>query len=71
MRPTLIGLPLGLAGTFAAGGVMASILYGVGANDPLTIAVVAVVLLTVAALASRLPARRITKADPMHALRRP
>ena len=50
-------------------GFMSSILYGVGAHDPLTIAIVAVVLCAVAGLASFLPAWRITKVDPMEVLR--
>ena len=48
---------------------MSSMLYGVGTYDPLTIAVVAAVLSAVAGLACFLPAWRITKADPMEALR--
>jgi putative ABC transport system permease protein len=48
---------------------MSSMLYGVGNDDPLTMAVVAVVLFAVAALACFLPARRITQADPMQVLR--
>jgi putative ABC transport system permease protein len=44
-------------------------LYGVGNDDPLTIAVVAAVLFGVAGLACFLPARRITRADPMEILR--
>ena len=43
--------------------------YGVGTDDPLTMAVVAGVLFAVAALACFVPAWRITKADPMEALR--
>ncbi len=69
MRLTLIGLSIGLAGTFAATRVLSSMLYGVGAHDPLTIAVVAAVLSVVAGVACFLPAWRITKADPMEALR--
>ena len=69
MRLTLIGLAIGLAGTFAATRVMSSMLYGVGTYDPLTIAVVAAVLSGVAGLACFLPAWRITKADPMEVLR--
>ena len=69
MRLTFIGLAIGLAGTFAATRVMSSMLYGVGAHDPLTIVVVAAVLSGVAGLACLLPARRIAKLDPMEALR--
>lgn len=69
MQLALVGLSIGLVGTFAATSVMASMLYGVGANDPLTIGVVAAVLLGVTGLACFLPARRITQADPMEALR--
>lgn len=69
MRLTLIGLFVGLVGTDAATRVMSSMLYGVGTDDPLTIAVVAAVLSGVAGLACFLPAWRITKADPMEALR--
>jgi ABC-type antimicrobial peptide transport system permease subunit len=69
MRLTVIGLSIGLIGTFAATRVMSSMLYGVGAHDPLTVGVAAAVLLGVAGLASFAPAWRITKADPMEALR--
>ncbi len=69
MRLTLVGLSIGLAGTFVTTDVLTSMVYGVGTYDPLTIAVVAGVLATVAAFASFLPAWRITKADPMDALR--
>jgi putative ABC transport system permease protein len=69
MRLAVIGLAIGLAGTFAATRVMSSMLYGVGAHDPLTIALVAAVLSGVAGLACFVPAWRITKTDPMEALR--
>jgi putative ABC transport system permease protein len=69
MRLTAIGLAIGLAGTLAATRVMASMLYGVSVHDPLTIAVVAVVLSAVAGLACFVPARRIANVDPMRVLR--
>jgi putative ABC transport system permease protein len=69
MRLTMIGVTIGLAGTFAATRVMSSMLYGVGANDPLTIVVVGALLSAVAGLASYLPARRMTSVDPMEMLR--
>jgi putative ABC transport system permease protein len=66
---TAIGLLVGLAGTFATVRAMSSMLYGVDAYDLPTLGVVAAVLSGVAGLACFLPARRITKADPMEALR--
>jgi putative ABC transport system permease protein len=70
MRLTLIGLVIGLIGMFPATDVLSSMLYGVSTYDPLTVVVVAVVLSGVAGLACFLPAWRITKTDPMEALRR-
>jgi len=69
MLLTLIGLLIGLAGTGVVTRVMSSMLYGVGSNDPQTIAAVAAALLGVAGLACFLPAWWITKVDPMEALR--
>jgi putative ABC transport system permease protein len=69
MQLALIGLSIGFVGTDVATRVMSSMLYGVGNDDPLTIAVVAAVLFGVAGLACFLPARRITRADPMEILR--
>jgi putative ABC transport system permease protein len=64
-----IGLAAGLGGTFAAARVMSSMVYGVGATDPLTIGVVAGVLGAVAAVACFMPARRIAKINPIDVLR--
>ena len=69
VRLTMAGLGIGLAGTLAATRLMSSMLYGIGANDPLTITAVAAVLGTIAALASFIPAWRITNVDPIEALR--
>jgi putative ABC transport system permease protein len=69
MRLMLIGLSIGLAGTFAVTRVMSSILYGVGTHDLQTIIVAAAVLSGVAGLACFLAASRVTNADPMEVLR--
>ena len=69
MRLAGIGLLFGLIAMLPATDVLSSMLYDVGIYDPLTIASVVGVLCGVAGLACFLPARRITKADPMDALR--
>ena len=69
MQLTAIGLALGLAGTFAATRLLSWLLYGVGAFDPLTLAVVTAALSGIAGLACYVPARRITTVDPMKVLR--
>lgn len=65
----IIGLILGLAGTFALTCAFASLLLGVGTTDPLTFVGVAILLVAIAMLACLIPARRATKVDPIVALR--
>jgi putative ABC transport system permease protein len=64
-----IGLLLGVGTSLALAKVMASLVNGVGATDPLTYGAVGLLLAVAAALASYIPARAATKVDPMVVLR--
>jgi putative ABC transport system permease protein len=63
------GIGLGVVGAFGITRLIGSLLYNVSATDPVSFGVVALLMLSVAALAAYLPARRATQVDPVVALR--
>ena len=64
-----LGAVVGIIGAFAATRALRSLLYGIGARDPITFVVVPVLFLFVAIVASSAPAWRATRVDPVRALR--
>ena len=69
MTPVLIGISVGLAGALGLNRVIASLLFGVNAADPMTFVAISLLLGFVALLACYIPARRAAHVDPVIALR--
>ena len=63
------GIVVGIIAAFGVTRIMASLLYGVTASDPLTFASLALLLGAIAFVACYIPARRATRVDPVVALR--
>jgi putative ABC transport system permease protein len=69
MRLSIIGVLIGVASAFALTKLIASLLYGVQARDPIVFVTVPMLLSAASLLAVWLPARRATRVDPVEALR--
>jgi ABC-type antimicrobial peptide transport system permease subunit len=69
MAPVVLGVGLGIAVAFWASRLVAGLLFGVSASDPLTFSSIPLLLAVVALAASWLPARKATRVDPLNALR--
>src|SRR5947207_15617615 len=69
MSPALVGIAAGTIAALASAKVMETLVFGVSASDPLTLAAVAATLALVALMASLVPAYRALRLDPVKALR--
>jgi predicted permease len=69
LRLAAIGIVVGVGGALIATRALRTMLFGVGPGDPATFGIVVAALVTTAAIASYVPARRATRVDPVEALR--
>ena len=69
LRMIVPGLAIGLVGALVLGRLIASQLYGVGASDPLTLALAVIILALVALAACAIPTLRAARVPPLEALR--
>jgi putative ABC transport system permease protein len=69
MWPTLVGIVIGTLAAVASARVMETLVFGVSASDPRTLAAVGAVLVLVALIASVVPAYRAMRLDPVKVLR--
>ncbi|HSS19142.1 MAG TPA: ABC transporter permease [Pyrinomonadaceae bacterium] len=66
---SLLGVGIGLVGSFGLTRLMRGLLFGISPTDPLTFAAIALLLTAIGVVASWIPARRAMKVDPLEALR--
>jgi ABC-type antimicrobial peptide transport system permease subunit len=64
-----LGVAVGLVVALLLTSLVSNLLYGVSATDPVTFIVIPLILVTVAAVAIFIPARRASRVDPVIALR--
>jgi putative ABC transport system permease protein len=69
MSPVLVGVAAGTTAALASARVMSTLVFGVSASDPLTLAAVGATLALVALMASLVPAYRALRLDPVNVLR--
>ncbi len=68
MQPVVLGIVLGLVGAYATSHLLTTYVHGVTTTDPVTFAAVVALLLSVALVATALPARRAVRVDPIRVL---
>jgi len=69
LRPTLVGIVVGLAGALGISTLLTKLIFGIRPTDPATYAIAAFLLTAVALMASIIPAWRATRVDPLQVLR--
>ena len=69
MTLVLAGLAIGAIGAYQLTHLMSTLLFSIEPTDPLTFSGVSIILIIAAAIACFVPARRVTRIDPMLALR--
>jgi putative ABC transport system permease protein len=69
MSPVLVGIAAGTVAALASAKVLNTLVFGVSASDPVTLAAVGTTLALVALIASLVPAYRALRLDPVKALR--